>query len=93
MGPQRDAKASSKPATMQRYEVSFTYVEPEYARHREIPEVPYLGRFEVEANDPHEAVIVAQRVFRAAATRSGVSWPREIRSTTCRLIPALPGSP
>jgi len=85
MGPERDDRTPSEAATsMERYEVSFTYVEPEYARKRGIAEQPYIGSFEVLAHDPDEAVILAKRAFGEAATRSGVSWPREIRSVSWR---------
>jgi hypothetical protein len=87
MGSDWDDKTPpERAAPVQRYEVSFTYVEPEYARERGIAELPYVGSFEVVATDPDEAVVLAERVFREAATRSGVSWPREIRSVSWRRL-------
>lgn len=77
-------------ASLVRYEVTFTYVEPEYARQRGIEQMPYRGSFQVEAVGPSEALALAERAFREAETRSGVSWPREIRSSSCRVVPPSP---
>jgi hypothetical protein len=87
-----DDKTPTEPPTSgpvtarRRYEVTFTYAEPEYARTRGIEEVAYIGVFEVVAGNADEAIVLAGKLFREAEVRSGVSWPREIRSTSCRLL-------
>ena len=68
------------------FKVSFTYVEPGYARARGIDEIPYVAAFEVSARDPDEAILLATDLFREAQEQSGVSWAREIRSATWRLL-------
>lgn len=82
-----DGKARSNVATF-RYEVTFRYVESEYARQRGIDEVAYRGQFEVDAASPEEAIAAAERLFRAAERSSGVSWPRTIKSSSCRRLQA-----
>lgn len=69
-----------------RFKVRFTYVEPGYARARGIDEIPYVAAFEVNARDPDEAILLATELFRDAQQQSGVSWAREIRSATWRLL-------
>ena len=71
-----------------RYEVTFRYVESEYARQRGIDEVAYRAEYEVNAASPEEAIAAAERLFRAAERSSGVSWPRTIKSSSCRRLPA-----
>jgi hypothetical protein len=70
--------------TTVRYEVTFRYVESEYARQRGIEEVAYRGQ--VDAASPEEAIAAAERMFQAAERSSGVSWPRTIKSTACRRL-------
>jgi hypothetical protein len=74
-----------------RFKVRFTYVEPGYARARGIDEVPYVAAFEVNARDPDEAILLATELFRDAHQQSGVSWAREIRSATWRLLSRVVG--
>ena len=86
------------PSTTQRYEVSFTYVEPEYARKRGIAEQPYIGSFEVLAHDPDEAVMLAKRAFwrsrdkirRLVATRDHVNLVAPYVSTARRRCLSTP---
>ena len=74
-----------------RFKVRFTYVEPGYARARGIDEIPYVAAFEVNARDPDEAILLATELFRDAQQQSGVSWAREIRSATWRLLSRVVG--
>jgi hypothetical protein len=78
--------SDSRQASVARYEVTFTYVESEYARQRGIQETSYLGAFEVEASGPRAAVAAAELLFRQAEMQSGVSWPRTIKSASWRII-------
>ncbi len=71
---------------MQRYKVTFTYAEPTYAQARGIAERAYRGTFEVLALDPAAAIARATALFEAAQRESGVSWAREIQSTTCEAV-------
>ncbi len=73
---------------MERFKVTFTYTEPMYARARGIAEHCYLGFFEVTASDPEGAVAIATELFHEAQRRSGVSWAREIKQTTWRILPS-----
>jgi hypothetical protein len=83
-----DGIRARRGVTTSRYEVTFRYVETEYARQRGIDEVAYRGQFEVDAASPEEAIVAAERLFRAAEISSGVSWPRTIKSSACRRVHA-----
>lgn len=74
-----------------RFKVRFTYVEPGYARARGIDEIPYVAAFEVSARDPNEAILLATELFHQAQEQSGVSWAREIRSASWRLLSGVVG--
>ena len=74
-------------AAKSRYEVTFRYVESEYARQRGIDAIAYRGQFEVDAASPEQAIAAAERLFRAAEISSGVSWPRTITSASSRRLP------
>ena len=74
-----------------RFRVRFTYVEPGYARARGIDELPYVAGFEVHAHGPDEAIRLATELFDDAQRQSGVSWAREIRSATWRLLDDVRG--
>jgi hypothetical protein len=80
-------RARPRSATF-RYEVTFRYVETEYARRRGIDLVAYRGLFEVDAASSEEAITAAERLFRAAERSSGVSWQRTIQSASCRRLRA-----
>lgn len=71
---------------MQRYKVTFTYVEPTYAQARGIAERAYRAPFEVLAIDPTAAIERAMALFEAAQRESGVSWARVIQTTTCEVV-------
>jgi 1,2-phenylacetyl-CoA epoxidase PaaB subunit len=68
------------------YQVTFVYVEPEYARQRGIAELPYTASFTVRARSASHAVAVARDAFDAAARLSSVAWPRNITESSWRWI-------
>ena len=74
-----------------RFRVRFTYVEPGYARARGIDEIPYTAAFEVTARDPDDAIEIATELFHEAQRTSSVSWARELRSATWRLLSGVNG--
>jgi hypothetical protein len=70
-----------------RYRVSFTYLEPVYARARGIDAIPYRGVFYVNAQCPEQAIVLATALFHDAQRTSSVGWTREIQTATVDVVP------
>ncbi|MFA5762770.1 MAG: hypothetical protein WC931_04260 [Bacilli bacterium] len=70
------------------FQVRVFYVEPTYAKARNIPVKEYSGTFYVRAADESVAEDLAVDEFREKAAQSGVGWVRQIvRCETCGFDP------